>query len=269
MKLRITSFLCIVAMLATMLHVPAFAVDYGFAESICGLTECADTNDSDPVGTEHNSKDDGLPTNEKPLDNTVKDQDTLYIPESEEGYSISDIPDIVYTDNSKMGTLPPITLGYFYNADERIATHAYGEGDVVTRVREWQTASNGLRQTDIASGTYLNIASILLSFSGYAPAMAVSTIFSLLGLGISDTEYVKAQTFVSYRYTYRDGEARWSTDPNQNSYYHPAVRTGQSETFKHIFGSILNEKTQKWTTYRKDYPTPVSVDRSDHYNKTS
>ena len=50
MKLRITSFLCIVAMLATMLHVPAFAVDYGFAESICGLTECADTNDSDPVG---------------------------------------------------------------------------------------------------------------------------------------------------------------------------------------------------------------------------
>ncbi len=188
---------------------------------------------------------------------------TMNVSALAEGYTVNDIPRVIYDDLDEMGTLPPVTLDYYYGP----SPFAYGEGEIIPRVREWQTASSGLYKCESQTGLYLSIASVALGFTGLAPAMTVAQILSTVGLGISikDSQSVTAETYISYRYTYRDGEGRWSTEPNQDEYYFLGYRTGKRETFKHVMGGYL-ESNNRWRTKTKDYPGAIDVEESPHYD---
>ena len=180
-----------------------------------------------------------------------------------EGYTVNDIPRVIYDDLDEMGTLPPITIDYYYG----LSPFGYGDGEVIPRVRQWQTASSGLYRCASQTGNYLAIAAVALGFAGVAPAMTVSQILSALSLlaAAKDSQSVTAETYISYRYTYRDGEGRWSTEPNQDEYYFLGYRTGMRETFKHIMGGYLGSNN-RWTTKTKDYPGAVDTEKSPHYD---
>lgn len=153
------------------------------------------------------------------------------------------------------------------NYNYGLSPFGYGDGEVIPRVRQWQTASSGLYRCASQTGAYLSIAAFALGFSGYTAAMTVSQILSALGLlaAAKDSESVTAETYISFRYTYRDGEGRWSTEPNQDEYYFLGYRTGMRETFKHVMGGYLGTNN-RWTTKTKDYSGAIDTEKSPHYN---
>lgn len=185
------------------------------------------------------------------------------------GYEPSDVPAIIYDDPKEVGLLPPITTGIYYGTPNIITPFTVGVGEVIPRVREWQTASNGMYHCDYKEGTYLGIAAMLLSFTGLPYTMTVSAILSATGVAVDVAKAAKsvsAETSVSYRYTYRDGEGRWSSDPNQDQYYLLGYRTGKVETFQHVTSGVLDAKTQKWTFTTKNYPDPIKVEKTQHFD---
>lgn len=185
------------------------------------------------------------------------------------GYTVDDIPRVIYDNPDEMGLLPPVEIDTYFGNPNGIMPRDYGVGEVIPRVRTWQTASTGLYRCGSKTGTYLSVAGFALPFAGTIPAMTVGTILSAVGLGvdiINNNTSVKAETYVSYRYTYRDGEGRWSSEPNQDEYYFLGYRTGMQETFKHVMGGVLDPNTNRWSTESRDYPTAAATEKSPHYD---
>lgn len=184
------------------------------------------------------------------------------------GYEPSDVPGTIYDDPAEVGLLPPITTGIYYGTPNLITPFTVGVGEVIPRVREWQTASDGLYRCDSWTGTYLGIASVVLGFSGVAAAMPVAQILSVTGVAtdiLNASTPIQAETYLSYRYTYRDGEGRWSSDPDQDRYYLLGYRTGKIETFKHVM-SAVRQDDNTWVTYMKDYTVPCKIEKTQHFD---
>lgn len=119
-------------------------------------------------------------------------------------------------NNSKLVTIyiSDETLFFLDNllSNGKINPMRYGSYPIYTRVRVVQSSSNGLIERDSKLGTYSSISSIVLSFSGYAPAMTVSTILSVVDLVVGNSTYVQGKTYISYVQYVKNGEARWSND---------------------------------------------------------
>lgn len=161
----------------------------------------------------------------------------------------------------------PVTI---YISDESIyfpngpISKAYGTYPIYTRVRVVQRSSNGLIERDSKLGTYASIASIALSFAGYAPAMTVGTILSVVGLFAGSSTYVQGKTYTSYVEYVKNGEAKWSDDPAYSTW----VASGKRDHYKHVLGGKQNDNGQ-WTTSTKDYlSSPVSVDIGSFFNNS-
>lgn len=71
----------------------------------------------------------------------------------------------------------------------------------------------------------------------------------------------------SRRYLYRDGEGRWSSDPNTSGYWHLGYRTGRLETYKHIIGGKVVNGV--WRLSAKNYPNPALVSSTSNYGSTN
>lgn len=184
---------------------------------------------------------------------------------STQGYSVTDIPHTVYQNESDMGFLPPITREYYYGPTMGMNPLDIGVGVVVPRVRTWEEASDGLFQTDESLGSLASTAGTFLGFSSHTAAMTVGSILSAVGLVVDNVETpVQAKTYVSYLDTYRDGEGRWSSDPNTDDYYFLGVRTGQRLVYKHIWAA--KQVGNRWVSESKDYPNPVRTLTSTHFN---
>jgi len=181
------------------------------------------------------------------------------------------IPNKVFNSDKEVGKLPGVTTEiYVENAnDNQVKARTYGEGYVIGRVRTWKTASNGLTRKGSKVGDLASIGSFSLSFVGGIAAMTVSTILSVVGMSASRSDRVKAETYVSYRYTYRDGEGRWSSDPDKSGYWYLGYRTAQRETFKHVMGAKLNKATNKWSTKTKDYNTASKIEKTANFTKNN
>lgn len=174
---------------------------------------------------------------------------------------------IIY--NGQAPKTPEIVIQKIYPVESMsVQPFAYGEGSPVARIVTSISHSNGLSATGYKSGTFSSIASLLLSFVPGIPAMKVSQILSSVGLIASGNDQVIAQTFTSQRYTYRDGQARWSSDPNSDSYYAMYFRTGKVETFRHIYGAVWDETTNSYKTSSYDYTAPSLVETTTNYNQS-
>lgn len=184
-------------------------------------------------------------------------------------YSDDTIIIIDDSDDDSIEFLPPVITDIFEpEEEESFSTLAIGRGSVSGKVVVTRSASNGLYEKANVSGNYKSIASVALGFVKGITATTVGTVLSVVGITASATTTVRAKTFVSYRYTYRDGKGRWSSDPNKAGYWHLGYRTGQLETFKHIWGAKQNKTTKKWTTKSYDYKNASKVERSPNYKKS-
>lgn len=177
------------------------------------------------------------------------------------------IPNKIYKSEKEAGKLPGVTTGFYLGEDNLIVPMATGEGYVIGRVRSWMTASDGYIRTGYKKGTLSAIGSIVLSFIP-GVNVSVAAILGIVSLAASMSDTVSGETLITYRYQYRDGEGRWSTDPNQSGYWHLGFRTGQRETFKHVIGGKLNKSTQKWTYEMKNYTAPIRTEKTPNYTKS-
>lgn len=126
-----------------------------------------------------------------------------------------EIPNKTYENEEDAGVLPEITTGLFYQSiDDIIIPRTVGVGYVIGRVRTSKTASDGYIRKGYKKGTFSSIASVALSFIDGYPWMLISQILSVVGVVASDMDMVSGETLITYRYMYRDGEGRWSSDPN-------------------------------------------------------
>lgn len=173
------------------------------------------------------------------------------------------IPNVVYENEEDVGKLPPITTGFVY---ENVSPYSYGDGKPVARIQTWVTASDGYVRKGYKEGTFESIGALALSFIPGAkwPVITVSAILSAVGIFVSNKDtYVKGETLISYRYTYRDGEARWSSDPD--TYYSVYYRTGMRETFRHVLGGVL--ENNRWTFDVENFDDPI-IETTTHYNQS-
>jgi hypothetical protein len=182
------------------------------------------------------------------------------------------IPSRVFNNEEDAGKLPGKLLGiYVEDTNNKISTSTYfpGVGSVVGRVRAWTTASNGYMRTGYKKGTLSAIGSLALAFVPGVGAMVVSAILGAVSLAASDSDVVSGETLITYRYKYRDGEGRWTSDPNKSGYWHLGYRTGQRETFKHVIGGKYDKKTKLWTFKLKNYnKTAAKTEKSQNYKKS-
>lgn len=129
---------------------------------------------------------------------------------------------------------------------------------------------SGLYRKGNVAGNYNTVASTAIGFGKGIAATTVGAILSVVGMTVSNAQTVRGETFVSYRYKYRDGKGRWSSDPNKEAYWHLGYRTGQMETYKHVWGSKQHPTTKLWSTYTRDYTsTPAKIDTSLNYKKSN
>lgn len=178
------------------------------------------------------------------------------------------IPNIVFDSEEEAGKLPGITTRIYVQPTPEITPKTYGEGYVIGRAKAWMTSSNGYIRKGYKSGTFSSIASTALSFIPGVATMTVAAILSVVGLIASNVDMVSGETLISYRYLYRDGEGRWSTDPNTEAYWYLGHRTGRRETYKHVVGGIRDESTQLWNFQVKNYSTPIDTEDSLNYSKS-
>lgn len=180
------------------------------------------------------------------------------------------IPNRIFLSEEEAGRLPGVTTGFYYESiNDLFSPQSVGDGYVIGRARSWKTASGGYIRKGYKKGTFSSIASVALSFVGGIPAMTVSTILGVVGLMASGLDMVSGETLITYRYLYRDGEGRWSSDPNTSKYWFLGYRTGRRETYKHVIGGKLNESTQKWTLEMKNYTSsPAETVSSNNYSKS-
>ena len=178
------------------------------------------------------------------------------------------IPNRIFDNEEEVGKLPGITTRIYIEPTPEITPKTYGEGYVIGRARAWKTASDGYIRKGYKKGTFSSIASTALSFIPGVATMTVSAILSVVGLIASNVDMVSGETLISYRYLYRDGEGRWSTDPNTSAYWYLGHRTGRRETYKHVIGGKLDQSTQLWNFQVKNYPSPIDTEDSLNYNKS-
>lgn len=181
-------------------------------------------------------------------------------------YEEIEIPLTVFDNEETAGRTEPIITGYVYEVPvaqkgKTPSTNSYGVGTPMSRITTWMNASNGIIEKGNALGIFSSVASIPLAFVPGIPAMIVSAVLGGVGLVTSSSQAVQAKTFVSYRYLYRDGEAKFSSD----AYYSVYVRTGRRETYQHLLGAREDPTTLRWTTYTYDYQTPSLIENSPHY----
>lgn len=179
------------------------------------------------------------------------------------------IPNRIFLNEEDAGILPGITTDIYVEPKTNISPKTYGEGYVIGRARSWMTASDGYIRKGYKKGTFSSVASTVLSFIPGHVTTTVAAILSVVGLAASSNDMVSGETLITYRYKYRDGEGRWSSDPNTSGYWHLGLRTGQRETFKHVIGGKLNKTTQVWTLEMKNYnTTPIKTEKSPNYTQS-
>ena len=206
----------------------------------------------------------------EPVSSFVRDGFIVYNYDCRNAYelpSLSSGKTIIY--NGQAPKTPGIVIQEIYPVESMsVQPFAYGDGYPVARIVTSISHSNGLSETGYKSGTFSSVASLLLSFVPGIPAMTVSQILSSVGLIAGSNDQIVAKTFTSQRYTYRDGQARWSSDPNSDSYYAMYFRTGKVETFRHIYGAVWDETTNSYKTKSYDYPSPSLVETTANYNQS-
>lgn len=178
------------------------------------------------------------------------------------------IPNTIFENEEEVGKLPGITTRIYIQPTSEITPKTYGEGYVIGRARVWMTASEGYIRKGYKAGTFSSIASTALSFIPGVATMTVAAILSVVGLVASNIDMVSGETLISYRYFYRDGEGRWSTDPNTSAYWYLGHRSGRRETYKHVIGGILNQSTQLWNLQVENYPTPIDTEETVNYRQS-
>ncbi|MGI5971727.1 MAG: hypothetical protein ACOX7P_08400 [Oscillospiraceae bacterium] len=186
-------------------------------------------------------------------------------PSASEGISAADITpesvtkeDLYLTDPITLYTSPEVA----YTPKNPTKAGVY---PIYSRYRlEQSGSSNGLIERDNQIGNYISIASIALSFSGYAPAMTVATIFSIVGLAVSQNTYSNAKTYTSYVQYTKYGESRWSDETN----YTAMVLSGRRNHYKHVLAATKNSSGQ-WTSDTEDFlDTPCTVESGNYYNNS-
>ncbi len=175
-------------------------------------------------------------------------------------------PRKVISSEEQAIVLPEVTTGIISKENiSGFSTNSYGVGYPIGRLRLTESSSNGIIQQSSKVGAYVSIAGIALSFASGIPAMTVGTILSAVGLVASGNTEVKSITYISYKYYYKNGEARWSSDPNSDKYFHLTYKVGKRDTYKHILGAKKNS-SGLWTTSTKDYlSAPAKSQPSTHY----
>jgi hypothetical protein len=194
----------------------------------------------------------------------------LVSPDLEGGLAI---PSKIVDSEEEMSKLPGVTVSISkeYPAlpstvSGEVSPAAIGVGSVIGRARQWQTASNGYIRKGYQKGTFSSVAGVMLAFVPGVAGITVSTALSVNGIVAAATNTVSGETLVSYRYTYRDGEGRWSSDPNTSGYWHLGYRTGKRETFRHVTSGKLDPKTQTWTLRVKNYTaTAAKTEKSTNF----
>lgn len=184
------------------------------------------------------------------------------------------VPDVVFDTEAEAGKLPGVTTQIYVRptaiGGHAVTPAAYGQGYVIGRARSWMTASNGYVRKGYSSGTLSAIGAMLLAFVPGVAAVSVSTILSIVSIVASSSNTVSGETLVSYRYLYRDGEGRWSSDPNTSGYWHLGYRTGRIETYKCVIGGRRNPTTYIWTFSTKNYNTsPATATNSPNYTQSN
>lgn len=179
------------------------------------------------------------------------------------------IPNRVVLNEKELGKLPGITTGFYLEENNLITPMSTGEGYVIGRVKSWQTASNGSIRVGYKQGMLSAIASFILSFIPGVASMTVSQVLSAVSITASMSDTVSGETLIDYRYKYRDGEGRWSSDPDQTGYWHLGFRTGQRETFKHVIGGKLNKTTMRWTYSVKNYDAAIRIEQTPNYTQSN
>lgn len=175
------------------------------------------------------------------------------------------IPNRVFLNERDAGKLPGVTTSvYEENQSDIESMRGPGDGYVIGRARSWMTASNGYIRKGYKRGTLSSIGSIFLSFIP-GVGTTVSAILGAVSIVASGSDMVSGETLITYRYKYRDGEGRWSSEAN---IWHLGYRTGQRETYKHVVGGKLNPSTQKWTLTMKNYPTAIKTEKSLNFSKS-
>jgi len=144
----------------------------------------------------------------------------------------------------------------------------FGVGTVNGRVRTWMSAS-GVTCPGNKVGNFLSIASALVGFGTGLGSVAVSTAFGLTGLAVSNSSTVRVTACTAERYTWRDGEGHWSSDPNTAGYWHLGYRTGKAETYRIVTTYTQNPTTLLWTGKTYNYPTPSRVQTSPNYGSST
>lgn len=180
------------------------------------------------------------------------------------------IPKEFFLSEKEAGKLPGVTTGFYLEDNSNYTIKTIGVGDLVGRVKTWVTASDGYIRTGYKKGTYSSIASTALSFAPGIPAMIISAILNVVSMVVAASDTVSGETLVTYRYFYRDGEARWTSDPNQDQYWHLGIRTEKRETYKHVIGGKQNKSTLIWTFNIKNYnTTPAKTETSFNYTMSN
>lgn len=163
-------------------------------------------------------------------------------------------------------TTPVIVQEIIPVSDNTMSPNTFGEGTPIAKIVKTVFGSSGLTEVGYKAGTFSSIASFALSFIPGVASATVSQILSAVSLVASSNSKVYAKTFVSSRNTYREGLARWSSDPNLNSYYSVYYRTGQQETFKHVLGAVWDDEINNYRTGTHDYlDAPIYTERSANY----
>lgn len=183
-------------------------------------------------------------------------------------------PDVVFNSEADLGTLPGVTTHIYVQPlhfrTSAVSPMTYGVGHVIGRSRSWMTASNGWVRKGYAQGTLSAIGALALSFVPGVGAMTVATILSVVSIVASNSNTVKGETLITYRYLYRDGEGRWSSDPNTSGYWHLGYRTGRRETYRAVTGGRLNPVTQIWTISTHSYNTaPCAATNTPNYTQSN
>lgn len=183
--------------------------------------------------------------------------------------NLVDIPNVVVDSADELSLLPGLTTEVWVEPTSRstYGPTAWGVGHVLGRVRAWNTASSGWQRTGYRSGTYTAVAGVVPAFVPGITALSAGTILSLVSLGAQSKETVSGETLVTRRYLYRDGEGRWSSDPNTSGYWHLGYRTGRLETYKHIIGGKVVNGV--WRLSAKNYPNPALVSSTSNYGSTN
>lgn len=184
------------------------------------------------------------------------------------------IPNVVFDSEAELGRLPGVTTGIYVQQSpirgSVVSPMTYGKGYVIGRARAWMTASNGWVRKGYTQGTLSAVGAVALAFVPGVAAMTIATILSVVSIVASSSNTVKGETLVTYRYLYRDGEGRWSSDPNASGYWHLGYRTGRLETYKAVTGGRLNPVTKIWTITTKNYnSSPATATNTPNYGQSN